>query len=60
MALTAIWIALTAIWMAMAAIWKGPSSILPRSAGEDATSPPDAICAPPRSFGTVLSFSDPI
>jgi hypothetical protein len=52
--------ALTAIGMGTSPLEKAPSSILPRSAGEDATSPPDAICAPPRSFGTVLSSSDPI
>lgn len=36
---TAIEMGMTPIRMAMAAIWKAPSSILPRSAGEDATSP---------------------
>ena len=55
---TAIWMAPTAIWMTMAAIWKGPLLDPPLSPGEDANSRPDAIA--PRSFGAVLSSSDPI
>ena len=43
MAMAAFGMALTAIWMGTEPLEKAPSSLLPRSAGEDATDRPGAI-----------------
>lgn len=72
MAMTVIWMAPTAIWMAMAAIWKGPLLNPPPLRGRGRHLPtisapgrglsggPELLRSVLKSFGSVLSFLDPI